>query len=331
MTKQNADHADQANAIMVKARGIVEKANESMATLTASMTEISQSSDQTSKIVKTIDEIAFQTNLLALNAAVEAARAGEAGAGFAVVADEVRNLALRATEAAKGTADLIEANVKRIQRGSEIVSATNNAFQEMAQSSATAEELVAEIASASKEQAHGINQISVAVTEIDRKVQEAAATAEESASASEEMSKQSQEMKEIVEELVLIVGSDDMQKDPRKEKIFSGKSAGKTATGRPTKSSARKTGNHRQGQGINKSNYPAVEAIVICCPIRGKIIFSRLFFKAKHPCTDPCTRQERWTRNMLLQQRIHSHGNIDATSSTHRRTRSLASYHLSGH
>jgi methyl-accepting chemotaxis protein len=178
-----------------------------MATLTESMTEISKSSDETSKIVKTIDEIAFQTNLLALNAAVEAARAGEAGAGFAVVADEVRSLALRATEAAKGTASLIEANVKRIKDGSEIVSDTNTAFQEMAESSTSAEGLVAEIATASKEQAHGINQISAAVTEVDRKVQEAAATAEESAAASEEMSRQAQEMKEIVDELTLIVGS----------------------------------------------------------------------------------------------------------------------------
>jgi methyl-accepting chemotaxis protein len=244
MTKQNSDHADQANAIMIKARGIVEKANSSMATLTESMTEISQSSDQTSKIVKTIDEIAFQTNLLALNAAVEAARAGEAGAGFAVVADEVRNLALRATEAAKGTADLIDGNVKRITRGSEIVSETNTAFQEMAQSSSSAEELVAEIASASKEQAHGINQISLAVTEIDRKVQEAAATAEESASASEEMSKQSQEMKEIVEELVLIVGSDNLQNGLRKADFLPGKFAVKKTKGASKKPSVRRTGNH---------------------------------------------------------------------------------------
>jgi len=211
MTKQNADHADQANIIMAKARDIVEKANQSMGTLTESMKEISKSSDETSKIVKTIDEIAFQTNLLALNAAVEAARAGEAGAGFAVVADEVRSLALRATEAAKGTADLIEANVQRITRGSEIVSDTNSAFKEMAESSTSAEGLVAEIATASKEQAHGINQINSAVTEVDRKVQEAAATAEESAAASEELNKQAQEMKEIVDELIDIVGSGRLQ------------------------------------------------------------------------------------------------------------------------
>jgi len=101
MTKQNAANANQANALMNKTRQVVEQANGSMTHLIASMDEISKASEATSKIIRTIDEIAFQTNLLALNAAVEAARAGEAGAGFAVVADEVRNLAMRAAEAAK--------------------------------------------------------------------------------------------------------------------------------------------------------------------------------------------------------------------------------------
>src|SRR5208283_3533056 len=103
---------------------ILSKANQSMSQLTTSMVEISRASEETSKIIKTIDEIAFQTNLLALNAAVEAARAGETGAGFAVVADEVRNLAMRAADAAKNTANLIEGTVKQIKDGSGMVERT---------------------------------------------------------------------------------------------------------------------------------------------------------------------------------------------------------------
>ncbi|MHC1730112.1 MAG: methyl-accepting chemotaxis protein [Syntrophobacteraceae bacterium] len=121
MTKQNAGNATQANKLMDETTQVVSMANESMTLLTASMQEISRASEETSKIIKTIDEIAFQTNLLALNAAVEAARAGEAGAGFAVVAEEVRNLALRAADAAKNTANLIEGTVKKVQEGSEVV------------------------------------------------------------------------------------------------------------------------------------------------------------------------------------------------------------------
>ena len=115
MTRQNAEHASQANKLMAETSDVVVKANQSMDRLTVAMVEITTASEETSKIIKTIDEIAFQTNLLALNAAVEAARAGEAGAGFAVVADEVRNLAMRAAEAAKNTANLIEGTVKKIK------------------------------------------------------------------------------------------------------------------------------------------------------------------------------------------------------------------------
>jgi methyl-accepting chemotaxis protein len=136
MTKQNAANAHQANDLMNKTRQVVGQANESMANLTASMGEISKASEETSKIIKTIDEIAFQTNLLALNAAVEASRAGEAGAGFAVVADEVRNLAMRAAEAAKNTANLIEGTVRKIKEGSEVVQKTNAEFSEVQVSAA---------------------------------------------------------------------------------------------------------------------------------------------------------------------------------------------------
>ncbi|MFZ5570779.1 MAG: methyl-accepting chemotaxis protein [Thermodesulfobacteriota bacterium] len=206
MTKQNADNANQANTLMQEAKQVVGTANDSMGKLTESMREISKASEDTSKIIKTIDEIAFQTNLLALNAAVEAARAGEAGAGFAVVADEVRNLAMRASEAAKNTANLIEGTVKKVKDGSELVERTNEAFQQVAVSSTKVGQLVGEIAASSNEQAQGIEQINKAVTEMDKVTQQNAANAEESASASEEMNAQAEQMKGMVDELVTMVG-----------------------------------------------------------------------------------------------------------------------------
>ncbi len=206
MTKQNAANAKQANDLMRKTRQVVEQANGSMANLTSSMDEISKASEATSKIIKTIDEIAFQTNLLALNAAVEAARAGEAGAGFAVVADEVRNLAMRAAEAAKNTANLIEGTVKKIKEGSEVVQETNTEFSEVQISAAKVGELIGEISAACGEQAQGIEQIGKAVTEMENVVQRNAGNAEESASASEEMSAQAGQMQQFVVELVTMVG-----------------------------------------------------------------------------------------------------------------------------
>jgi methyl-accepting chemotaxis protein len=179
MTKQNADHAQQADKLMGDANQVVIKANESMTNLIGSMQTISKSSEETSHIIKTIDEIAFQTNLLALNAAVEAARAGEAGAGFAVVADEVRNLAMRAAEAAKNTSALIEGTVQRINEGSELVTKTNQAFAEVGDNMAKTGQLISEIASASREQSMGIDQINNAVSEIDKSTQQNAQVAEE--------------------------------------------------------------------------------------------------------------------------------------------------------
>jgi methyl-accepting chemotaxis protein len=206
MTKQNADNANQANVLTADTTKVVTEANQAMQDLTESMQEITSASEETGKIIKTIDEIAFQTNLLALNAAVEAARAGEAGAGFAVVADEVRNLAMRAAEAAKNTSNLIEGTVKKIKNGSDIVGRTNEAFDKVAGGSKKVGELVGEIAAACNEQAQGIEQINKAVAEMDKVIQQNAASAEESASASEEMNAQAEQMKDFVAELGAVIG-----------------------------------------------------------------------------------------------------------------------------
>jgi methyl-accepting chemotaxis protein len=206
MTHQNADHANQAKAMMTEAKGIVEKVNRHMVDMATAVGEITRSSEETGKIIKTIDEIAFQTNLLALNAAVEAARAGEAGAGFAVVADEVRNLAMRASEAAKNTNDLIENTIKAVRKGNELTNATQEAFKENAAISQKIAQLVDEIATASEEQSNGIKQVNTAVAEMDKVTQSTAANAEESAAASEELNAQAEQMKGFVEDLVRVVG-----------------------------------------------------------------------------------------------------------------------------
>jgi len=205
MTHQNADNAGQADVLMQEATVIIKDANRTMGEMTVSMEEITRASEETSKIVKTIDEIAFQTNLLALNAAVEAARAGEAGAGFAVVADEVRNLAMRAADAAKSTAALIEDTVVKVKEGEAIVDQTNTAFDKVEESAESVSHLVAEIASASNEQAQGIGQVNTAVTEMDKVTQQVASNAEESASASEEMSAQAEQMRSVADRLAAMV------------------------------------------------------------------------------------------------------------------------------
>lgn len=207
MTKQNADNANQAKAMMGEAGKIVEKVNRHMKDMAGAVSEITRSSEETGKIIKTIDEIAFQTNLLALNAAVEAARAGEAGAGFAVVADEVRNLAMRAADAAKNTSNLIENTIGAVRKGNELTNATQEAFRENAAISQKISQLVDEIASASVEQAQGVSQVGRSVTEMDKITQQAAANAEESAAAAEELNAQAEQMKNYVAALVKMVGS----------------------------------------------------------------------------------------------------------------------------
>ncbi len=206
-TARNGKHAAEAHSLMRQVGRVVAEANNSMEELKDSMNEISEASQETQKIIKTIDEIAFQTNLLALNAAVEAARAGEAGSGFAVVADEVRNLALRAAQAAKDTAALIEGTVNKVTQGSGFVSKTDGSFSEVSRSASKAEELVSDIAAVSREQAQGIEQLTKAVSELDGVVQQTAVSAEENASAAEEMNGQADQMKAHVDDLVALVGA----------------------------------------------------------------------------------------------------------------------------
>jgi len=205
MTKRNADNARQADTIVDETNQATLEANRSMKSLSDSMTEISSASRETFKIIKTIDEIAFQTNLLALNAAVEAARAGEAGAGFAVVADEVRNLALRSAEAAKNTTRLIENTVKQIEAGSTLVKTTSDSFSHATERSAQACDLINEISAASDEQAQGIEQINVAVAEMDKLTQQTASNAEKSAAVSSGLKKEAAELEGIVTDLVAMI------------------------------------------------------------------------------------------------------------------------------
>ena len=153
MTNLNATKAQETKELMQEVIKEIGEANESMHVLTDEMKELSKASDDTAKIIKTIDEIAFQTNLLALNAAVEAARAGQAGSGFAVVADEVRSLAMRSAEAARNTGALIEDTVKKIRDGSQLVNDTSVIFKEVVRLTHKATHLVEEIAQASEEQA----------------------------------------------------------------------------------------------------------------------------------------------------------------------------------
>jgi len=232
MTKKNADNANEAKTMMGEAGEIVAKVNRHLGDMSKAIEEITQSSEETGKIIKSIDEIAFQTNLLALNAAVEAARAGEAGAGFAVVADEVRSLALRAADAAKNTANLIQNTIKAVRSGNELAQTTKEAFDENMVIAQKVGNLVDEISAASNEQSQGIDEINKAVAEMDKVVQQNAANAEESASAAEEMSAQAEQMQEFVGDLVVMVGGRSSGKQTRPARTAIEKKAGVKNSGR---------------------------------------------------------------------------------------------------
>jgi methyl-accepting chemotaxis protein/carbonic anhydrase len=235
MTRQNADNAKQANGMAGDSRSAADKGVEAMSRMSRAIADIKKSADQTAKIVKTIDEIAFQTNLLALNAAVEAARAGEAGKGFAVVAEEVRNLAQRSAEAAKNTAALIEESQKNSENGVSVTAEVGEILKQIAASAQKVTALIGEVSAASSEQAQGIDQVNTAVAQMDKVTQSNAANAEESASASEELSSQAQELNSMVEMLVGIVGGASAQRQNTRQSAAArsgGKSAKHVATNR---------------------------------------------------------------------------------------------------
>ena len=207
MTRQNADNADFADSIVKESDRDIKEADASMIRLTRFFEEISEESEESRKIIRIIDELAFQTKLLGLNAAVEAARAGEAGAGFAVVADEVKRLAVRSGDGAKNTTEVAENIIKKVQNGLDVVSIANKAFVKMEKGTRKVGELVGEISANSKEQAQGIAQINISMAETDTVVQQNAANAEILAGTSQEMNAETERMNGFVQELAILAGS----------------------------------------------------------------------------------------------------------------------------
>ncbi len=197
-TKQNAEQANEASNLVGVAIGDVKEGNEQMKSMMTAMQDINKSSESISKIIKTIDDIAFQTNILALNAAVEAARAGEAGKGFAVVAEEVRSLAAKSAAAAAETAELIEASIGKVNAGSKIADDTAKAMDAIAKVVQQSEVIINGIAESSNYQATAVAQIEQAISQVSQVVQTNSATSEECAAASEELSNQASRMREML-------------------------------------------------------------------------------------------------------------------------------------
>ena len=206
MIRATAENAQKAKQLASEARNFADSGTRTMTEMNDAMAAIDSSSAEVAKIVKNIDEIAFQTNILALNAAVEAARAGEAGAGFAVVADEVRSLAQRSAAAARETAEKIDTAIANSRRGAECTSEVGRSLLSITEKVTATDTLVGDIASAAREQAQGITQISVAINQMDSISQTNSATAEQCASSAEQLSAQAEDFKGLVKRLGSLVG-----------------------------------------------------------------------------------------------------------------------------
>ncbi len=240
-TKHNATNASAAKAAADEARSSAENGAQEMEKMQQAMAGIRQSSHDISKIIKTIDEIAFQTNILALNAAVEAARAGEAGAGFAVVADEVRTLAQRCAVAARETNEKISDATHRSEQGATLSASVTQSLQAIVTRSREVDRLIAEVATASREQSVGLEQVNTAVTQMDKVTQSNAASAEEAASAAEELNAQSVEMRHAASSLAALVGLESAGDDDLAPRQPRRPSLSATATnGAPTHASPRR-------------------------------------------------------------------------------------------
>ena len=206
-TVGNARHAESTNKLASEARVAAESGSRDMAEMTGAMEAIKASSDGVAQIIKTIDEIAFQTNILALNAAVEAARAGEAGMGFAVVADEVRNLAQRSAQAANETTEKIEDSIVKSDRGVAISAKVEKSLSEIVGKIREVDELVSQIAIASREQQDGIEQVTNSVLQMDGTTQSNAAHAEECSSSAHDLNSQADQLRAAVRHLEEMVGN----------------------------------------------------------------------------------------------------------------------------